>query len=74
MFEPGTSYEIRMIVDGDETTMWRTVESYDHPLLKFADKTFAEDSMFLPGGTIRGEIINVTSPNFISATVSKQQD
>ena len=67
MFELGKRYEIRMIVDGVETMMWQTVEKYEHPLLKFADvqpeKPYLERPIF-------GEVINVTSPNFISAVLS----
>lgn len=67
MFETGKRYEVRMIIDGEETTMWRTVERYEHPLVKFADTHINADSDLLPGTTVRGETINVTSPNFISA-------
>lgn len=63
MFEAGKTYEIKMILDGDETTMWRTVERYEHPLLKIADTPPSA----LSSKVIKGEIINVTSPNFISA-------
>lgn len=69
MFKAGKTYEVRMIVGGEETTMWCTVESYEHPLVKFADVTLSISDF---GGSshmkvIPGEIINVTSPNFISA-------
>jgi hypothetical protein len=30
MFEVGKKYKIRMIIGGEETTMWRTVEKYEH--------------------------------------------
>ena len=63
MFEIGKTYEIRMIISGDETTMWKTVERYEYPLVKFAD---VPPSELLPH-TIKGEIVNVTSPHFISA-------
>ena len=66
MFEVGRNYEIRMIIDGVETTMWQTIERYEHPLLKFADVTINAENG-LPTRTIKGEIVNVTSPNFISA-------
>ena len=69
MFEVGKRYEIRMIVSGDEATMWRTVETYEHPLVKFADAHFDAKNNYLPGGPVRGEIVNVTSPNFISAVI-----
>jgi hypothetical protein len=80
MFEVGKKYEIRMIIGGEETSIWRTVEKYEHPLLKFADvhhkpvgakfesgrpPTGADE--FLKERTLVGEIVNVTSPNFISA-------
>lgn len=66
MFEVGKKYEIRMIIDGEETTMWKTVEKYEHPLLKFTD-VHAKGNEFLKEKTIHGEIVNATSPNFISA-------
>jgi hypothetical protein len=69
MFEVGKKYEIRMIIGGQETTLWRTVESYDHPMVKFADAHFKKRNDFLPEKTLRGEIVNITSPNFISATL-----
>ena len=69
MFEAGKRYEIRMIIGGDETTMWRTVEKYEHPLVKFADAHFDARNDYLPAKTVRGEIVNVTSPNFISALI-----
>ena len=72
MFEVGRKYKIRMIIDGNETTMWQTVEKYEHPLLKFADVEIREDTKFgMPAGTIKGEIINITSPNFISAKLTE---
>jgi len=67
MFEVGKRYEIRMIIGGDETTMWRTVEKYEHPLVKFADGHSDAKNDYLTAGTVRGEIVNVTSPNFINA-------
>jgi len=74
MFEAGKRYEIRMIVDGAETTMWRTVESYDHPLVKFADVHDKGVKNYIPAKTIRGEIVNVTSPNFVSAVMQGEQE
>ena len=74
MFEVGKRYEIRMIVAGSEITRWETVQSYEHPLVKFADTHYAPDSSFLPGQTFRGEIVNVTSPNFISAVLQDDAD
>lgn len=69
MFEVGKNYEIRMIIGGEETTLWRAVEKYEHPLVKFADAHFDAKNDYLPASTIRGEIVNVTSPNFISAVI-----
>lgn len=74
MFEVGKRYEFRRIIGGDESSMSGRVESYDHPLLKTADETFDADSKFFPGGVVKGEIINVTSPHFISAQISQHQD
>ena len=67
MFEAGKTYEIKMIIDGEETKMWQTVEKYDHPLLKFADVDTKAPNEFTQAKTVRGEIVNVTSPYFISA-------
>jgi hypothetical protein len=67
MFEVGKRYGVRMIIDGEETISWRTIECYEHPLLKFADVNVRSQESHLPDTTLRGEIINVTSPNFISA-------
>ena len=64
MFELGKRYEIRMIIGGEETTMWPTIEKYEHPLVKFAD---VPPDDLLNSEVIYGETVNVTSPNFISA-------
>ncbi|HEV2575136.1 MAG TPA: hypothetical protein VGU72_25605 [Beijerinckiaceae bacterium] len=69
MFEIGKKYEIRMIIDGEETKFWRTVEKIDHPLVKFADTYFDSKNEYLQDRWIRGEIINITSPNFVSAVI-----
>lgn len=78
MFEIGKKYEIRMIIDGSETTFWRTVEKYEHPLVKFSDESIRISLPMPPGfgnknrvteSKIVGEIINVSSPNFISAVL-----
>lgn len=69
MFEVGKKYEIKMIIDGQESTFWRTVEKYDHPLVKFADVEPKQFNEFLATQRLRGEIVNITSPNFISALV-----
>ncbi|WP_376959639.1 hypothetical protein ABNQ39_06955 [Azospirillum sp. A26] len=52
MFEVGKAYEIRTLVDGGETVQFATIARYEHPLIQLAST---------------GEIINVTSPHFISA-------
>jgi hypothetical protein len=69
MFEVGKRYEIRMIRDGEEGSTSRTVEKYEYPLVKFADVHARAVEPYLSAKTIRGEIVNVTSPNFISATL-----
>ncbi len=74
MFEVGKRYDFRMLVGGEETSSSGLVERYDHPLLKTADVDFSADSKFFPGGIVKGEIINVTSPAFIGATLSDHQD
>lgn len=71
MFEVGKEYEVRMLSGSDEVTMWRTVECYEHPLLKFADIEHAGRGEFLKARVVRGEIVNVTSPNFISAVIHR---
>jgi hypothetical protein len=74
MFEVGKKYEIRMIIGGEETTMWQTIEKYEHPLVKFADIPASSVEPYLIPRTIHGEIVNVTSPNFISAVLSPDDD
>lgn len=74
MFEVGKRYRIRMIEGGDEVSFSRVIEKYDHPLVKFADVEPLRD--FAPPGDkggkpMPGEIVNVTSPNFISAVLSE---
>ena len=79
MFEVGKRYEIHFIENGDEPTMWRTVERYEHPLVKFADMQPVRviitglpeqlPAAAPPTKPIPGEIFNVTSPNFISAVL-----
>ena len=71
MFEIGQKYEFRMIEGGAETMFWGTIETYEHPLVKIAD---SEPLTINYGGETKteipsypGQIINVTSPNFISA-------
>ncbi|ALN75824.1 hypothetical protein [Aureimonas sp. AU20] len=82
MFEVGKRYEFRMIEGGDEVVSWGEVEAYEHPVLKLRDSPEREIPAHLmprrplgqgadrgPGTVPRrpGQIINVTSPNFISA-------
>lgn len=77
MFEDGKRYEFRMIEDGGEVTFWGVIASYEHPLIKLADSEpiTLVTSIYETGETVRetaipshpGRIINVTSPNFVSA-------
>ena len=74
MFEVGKRYNFRMIQDGDEVTFGGTVAFYEHPLIKLADLNVSPDWLPPAGpGEVRseqvipGQIINVTSVNFISA-------
>ena len=60
-----------MIIGGEETMSWGTIERYEHPLLKFADVNIRSLESHRPDTTLHGEIINVTSPNFISAVLSQ---
>jgi hypothetical protein len=69
VFQVGKRYEIRMIIGGEETMSWGTIERYEHPLLKFADVNIRSRESHLPDTTLHGEIINVTSPYFISAVL-----
>ena len=69
LFQVGKRYEIRMIIGGEETMSWGTIERYEHPLLKFADVNIRPLESHLPDTTLHGEIINVTSPNFVSAVL-----
>ncbi|ABD88089.1 hypothetical protein [Rhodopseudomonas palustris] len=69
LFEVGKRYEFRMIIDGEETRFWRTIAQYQHPMVKFADVESKAVNELLKAKTLHGEIINVTSPNFISATI-----
>ncbi len=79
-------YEIRMIEGGDEVLFWGTVESYEHPLIKMEDTPaytsattdtdgFSISLVADPNGKPSyGAIINVTSPNFISALKQPEED
>jgi hypothetical protein len=80
MFEVGAKYKFRMIEDGDEILFWGDVETYEHPLIKLKDTpaTKTETINTEEGFSIAivddpdrqptiGAIINVISPNFISA-------
>lgn len=76
MFEVGKRYEFKMLEDG-EVTFWGVVESYEPPLLKLADNPPMRIRFTAPGtgkpsedvhtAPTPGRIINVTSPNFVSA-------
>ncbi|MBY5442097.1 hypothetical protein HFO93_01065 [Rhizobium leguminosarum] len=83
MFEVGENYEFRVIEGGDEIMFWGIVESYEHPLIKLQDTPAMTSKVLQDGISIAlvadptspaypGRIINVTSPNFISA-VKKQR-
>lgn len=82
MFQVGKHYEFRMIEGDDEIQFWGDVEAYEHPLLKLKDTPERPIPIRLMHGDAPGEqpaqapqmvprqpgqIINVTSPNFISA-------
>lgn len=68
MFTVGRTYEFRIIEGGDETVFAGTIERYEHPLIKLADIDMsAMSEPFRQPGIIKGQIINVTSANFISA-------
>jgi hypothetical protein len=58
-----------MIVDGEDALIWRIVEKYEHPLVKFADVHAKPVNEFLKERTTPGEIVNVTSLNFVSAVL-----
>lgn len=70
MFKEGAKYEFHMLEGGDDVTSWGTIEKYEHPLIKLEDTQVRV--AVLGGGegelkTYPGKIINVTSPNFVSA-------
>ncbi|MBX4920981.1 hypothetical protein HJA76_14915 [Rhizobium bangladeshense] len=80
MFEVGAKYQFRMIEGGDEVSFWGTVETYEHPLIKLEDTPAKKTEMINTEGGFSiaivdnpegrptiGAIINVISPNFISA-------
>ncbi|WCR16993.1 hypothetical protein [Paracoccus alcaliphilus] len=83
MFEVGKRYEFRVIEGGDEVSFTGRIEKYEHPLLKLEDTAVealkiiltgpdGEDAKPLsdmPARTFPGRIINVISPNFISAVI-----
>lgn len=81
MFEVGALYEFRTIEGGDEVVFRGVVEKYEHPLLKLEDtgpvvvRTMDENGMVVSEAgdetVYPGEIINVTSPNFVSAQKQK---
>ena len=79
MFKVGSKYEFRMAEAGDEVTFWGTIETYEHPLIKLEDTQMPDINLVaqetgevfrsIRGGdkVYPGQIINVTSPNFVSA-------
>ena len=70
MFEVGKNYEFRMIEGGDEVMFWGQVETYDPPLIKLFDVNInlnISQTSVQKSQLISGRIINVSSPNFISA-------
>lgn len=70
LFKVGAKYKFRTLEGGDEITSWGTIETYEHPLIKLEDTVI---NLRLRGGgegepkSYPGAIINVISPNFISA-------
>jgi hypothetical protein len=56
VFQVGKRYEIRMIIGGEETMSWGTIERYEHPLLKFTDVNIRSLESHLPDTTLHGEI------------------
>lgn len=77
MFKVGQKYEFRMLEGDGEVTFWGTIEAYEHPLIKLADSPPMEvriafgqdtaDEVVRKTKGAPGRILNVTSPNFISA-------
>ena len=78
MFEIGAQYKFCMIEGGNEGTFVGTVKEYEHPLIKLEDtpsravrfisrEGSGESSEGHPIPSQPGRIINVTSPNFVSA-------
>lgn len=79
MFKVGANYEFHMLEAGDDVTFWGTIETYEHPLIKLEDTKMPEVHIVAhetgeivrklgnDGKVYPGQIINVTSPNFISA-------
>lgn len=70
MFKVGAKYKFHMLENGGEVTFGGTIETYEHPLIKLEDTRVIIRSM--DGGEDQsniypGAIINVTSPNFVSA-------
>ena len=78
MFEIGAQYKSCMIKDGSDVTFDGTVKEYEHPLIKLEDTPSRAVRVISPEGSRKfteshtipsqpGRIINVTSPNFVSA-------
>lgn len=81
MFEIGALYEFRMIEGGDDVTFFGTVKEYNHPMITLEDSPTVHISMppskvpkskTYPGQP--GRIINVTSPNFVSAQRQQRRE
>lgn len=62
IFEVGKRYTITMVEGGDEGSLDYWIASFEHPLLK------------LRNPHIRDIVVNVMSPNFVSAQLSEHQD
>lgn len=79
MFKVGANYKFHMVEGGDEVTFWGTIEKYEHPLIKLEDTQMPDINIIAhetgeiaqaikgDGKVYPGQIINVTSPNFINA-------
>lgn len=68
MFEVGAQYQFTMLEAGDDITITGVVETYEHPLIKLEDVTIVlEVGGTETSTTYPGQIINVTSTNFIRA-------
>jgi hypothetical protein len=74
MFQRGRTYHFRMLEDGGDVTFDGEIEKYEHPLIKLSDTVISvEYAGGEPGSasTYPGQIINVTSPSFVSAVLKR---